>query len=697
MHRPILSAALLLALSVTFVPTPQALAQTPAPALQAQPTPSDTYLQGYLTMLEGDKLLKSKDFVGAYYKYRDSRNVFDSVHTTDPGWNPDIIDYRRRKIRESMEEVRKLEVERRAAGGEISDKGLIGNVKEADPNVPNKIRQVIPETDPAEAPRRTGDVMEEKIRALMSQISRLEKRNEEILKTLGAREEELRKASAERLESRKSEEALRKRLIDAESRLQTADASEKRKYKELLARISDLETALGDANKKLTEANEGREKLANDLRTAQETIRSVTAERDALRRDLSQTMELLSGGEGKAPQRLKLVEENDRLKAELEAAKAKMAQLSKEKDGDKVAIATLKQQVESVQESLAAVKQENEDYRQQIAALTSKLDATRALVENSGAMPGDISDSEAIAENEVLREVILNQLKQQARREAARKNLMDELGRQGVFDKLKELGVESEILLKSVNDMAAPMQLTREQREILTSTKVNELLTSADGKELFMVDDSAKATPTPDLPAPSTGARDKATLSTELKAYANSAEEHFRNGDYTSAENNFRKILVSEPQNVYALTNLGVTQLKQGQNDEACATLLKSLAYDYENDFTHFTRGVALLRSGRMEEAAEELYEGLKIKGTNSAAWHTLGLIANKQGRRSEARDCFLKAVELDPKCAEAHFNLAVLFTLGTPPQFDTARKHYRSAISAGAGRDKGLDKLLGI
>jgi Flp pilus assembly protein TadD len=695
MHRPLLSAALLLALSAPFTPTMSVLAQTaPAPALNAQPRPSDTYLEGYLKMLDGDKMLAAKDFVGAYYKYREAREVFDSVHATDPGWNPDIIDYRRRKIRESMEHARKLEVERRANGGEISEKGLIGSVKEA---VPRTTPQDIPESDPASAPRRTGDVMEEKMRTLMERIKYLEKRNEEIFKSLGVREEELRKASAERLESRKSEEALRKRLIEAQDRLQTADASEKRKHKELLARISDLESALTDANAKLAEANVAREKLQADLAAANTLNIELTKERDTLRKDLTQMMELLSGGDGKAPQKLKLVEENRRLKAELDAAKEKMTQLSKEKDADKAEIAALKSQVQTVQDSLAAMQQENEDYRQQIAALTSKLEATRALLESGGTLPGSISDNEAIAENEVLRQVILTQLKQQSRRDAARKNMMAELSKEGVFEKLHELGVESETLLRSVNAMAAPVELTREQRDILASTKVGELLSGPGGKEIIVISDSHQDIVGPDVPTHSTGAKDKEMLSTELKAYANAGEQHFQSGDFPAAENNFRKILVSEPQNVYALTNLGVTQIKLGSHEEASATLLKSLAYDYENDFTHYARGVALLHCGRMEEAGEELYEGLKINEANGPAWHTLGLLANKQGRRTEARDCFLKAVQFDPDCADAHYNLAVLYLTGNPQQPELARKHYRSALKAGAARNSDLDKLLGM
>ena len=61
------------------------------------------------------------------------------------------------------------------------------------------------------------------------------------------------------------------------------------------------------------------------------------------------------------------------------------------------------------------------------------------------------------------------------------------------------------------------------------------------------------------------------------------------------------------------------------------------------------------------------------------------------------AKQHFLKAVELDANCAEAHFNLAVIYSTIEPVDYDTARKHYRAALKSGAARDTGLDKLLGM
>jgi tetratricopeptide (TPR) repeat protein len=671
-------------------------AQAPS-AVRGQPSVSDTYLEGYMTMLEGDKLRKAKDFVGAYFKYRDARDTFDSVHAADASWNAEIVDYRRRKIRESMTEVKAEEEARVAGGGAPSPKGVIGSARNADPKAPLEIREAIPAQEAPSIPRTPTAVLEERNRALQAQIERLEKRNEQIFKSLGAKEEEARRTSQERLRSQANEKALKERLIEAETRLQTADKAEKRRHADLLKKVEELQTALNLANEKLATAVAERDQMATERDKAIMELKSMSAEVTTLRKERDQLMALMSGGDGvKGVEKSKMLEENRRLKLELAAAQEKMKTLSTEKESDKKEIAALKDQVQSVQESLATMQKENEDYRAQIASLAGKLESARqVLAETSDG--GGMSEGEAMAENNVLREIILQQLKQQSRREKARENLMAELQREGVFVKMKEMGVESDVLLRAVNEMAAPLEMTRDQRDILASTQVNKIISSADGKELIIVNNSNDSVPAPDAPPAVTGAADKAGLSTELKAYANAAEEHFAAGDFSSAERAFRKILTVEPQNVYALCNLGVAQLRLNNNEEAADTLMRAQAYNFDLEFPHFARGVALLRLGRFDDAVEELTDALKLNDKNAAAWHTLGLIAIKRGQREQAKENFLKAVALDSNCAEAHFNLAVIFATEATPQFDAARRHYKAAINSGAARDSGLDKLLGM
>jgi tetratricopeptide (TPR) repeat protein len=670
-------------------------AQPPAVRLQSGKSGvASLYLEGHTLMTEGEKLRERGEFAAAYYKMRDARDLFNAVYATDPSWNTEVVEMRRRKILEEMEKVRQLEIQRRAGGGAPSPAGLIGSVRT--PDIP--FTQPNPPEDDNAVPRPGQVVMEERMKALGQHIQKQEKRIEEILKSLGAKEEELRSTRAELLDSRTSEKQLRERLVEARDRVATADAAEKRRQKELITRTDQLQTALKEATDKLAAANQRTEEMAAELTKAYAEIKTITEERDTLRRERDQVTALLAGEDGgKAPGKLRILEENQRLKRELATAQGRMAELTGAQQKDQQEIASLREQLKSVQDSVLGIQQENEEYRQQIASLTMRLEATSKRLADSGAA-GTLPEQDAIAENQVLREIILQQLKQQARRERARQNLMDELNRDGVFAQLKEMGAESDKMLRAVNEMAAPVTLSKEQRDVLTSTQVSKLMTSADGRELFMVDDSAAPSQPLAIEAPEpNGAKDRAGLSPELKTHAITAEEYFRTGAFEDAENSFRRILTVEPQNVYALCNLGVTQLKLGKLEEASETLRKAQAYDFDTDFSHYLLGVSYLRQGKLDEAAGEIETGLKINPNQSAAWHTLGLILVKQGNRPTARAHFEKAVAVDPDCADAHFNLAVIFATSDPPDLETARRHYREAVRAGAVRDSALDKLLGV
>jgi hypothetical protein len=84
---------------------------------------SQLYLQGHLTMKDGSELENKKDFAGAYFKLREARDLFDEVFKTDPAWQPEIVEYRRTKIREDMERIRQMEIRRRGPDSPLSKEG----------------------------------------------------------------------------------------------------------------------------------------------------------------------------------------------------------------------------------------------------------------------------------------------------------------------------------------------------------------------------------------------------------------------------------------------------------------------------------------------------------------------------------------------------------------------------------------------
>ena len=677
----------------TLTPLPAQTPVAPAPAAASNAnSPSQLYLQGHLVMKDGTAKEAKGDFAGAYFKFRDARDLFDATSEADRTWQPEIVEFRRRKIREEMERVRKLEIKRRAEGGAPSPSGVIGSASSKDLS----IESAMPAGASGSPVRNTTVVMEERLRGMQAQIDALTKRNEETVQKLGSREEELRTARGGILDAKKAEKELRDALANAQTKIELAAPEAKRKNESLTKRVEQLEKQLGDAMNQLSAANGKSDALLADLEKAYGEIKERTRERDELKQERDQMESLLTSGEGgKAPEKLKILAENQRLKKELETAQATVTKLTAGSAADQKEIAALRGQLVSVQEQLAGFQQESEDYRRQILALTERLDATNKRLAETG--QGAVSEVEAGLENKVLREIILQQMKQQAKREAARRNIMDDLTREGVPESMKSIGIETERLLRALGEMAASPQMTKEQRGVLSNPSLDQFLLKNGVGELMMVQDS-KDLPqdgsAPESTAPAGEARSKEDLSPELKAYANAAEEQFHQGSFTEAENQYRKILLIEPMNVHALKNLGVVQVNQKNYPEAEKTIRKALAYDYDSGPAHYLLGVVYMRQNQMDEAVGEIGVGLKLDPNNANAHLTLGLIAGKRKQRSEAERHYKQAIALDSSCAQAHFNLAVLYA--TDEKLSLARQHYRLAIRHGASRDTRLDNMLG-
>jgi tetratricopeptide (TPR) repeat protein len=671
---------------------PAPAAANPRAALPDANAPSQLYLQGHLVMKDGTEKEGKGDFAGAYFKFKDARDLFDAAGEADRTWQPEIVEYRRRKIREDMERVRQLEIKRRAEGGAPSPSGIVGSASE-------KPLTIEPAKPAGSGPvRNTTVVMEERVRGMQAQIDALTKKNEEIFQKLGKREEELRSERKAVFEAKAAENALRKDLADAQTKIDTAAPEAKRKNEALTKRVADLEKQLNDSMTQLSAANGKTDLLLEELEKAYGQVKEITRERDEIKKERDQMVALLSGEGGKAPEKLKIIAENQRLKKELEAAQASIAKLTSEKDADQKEIASLKVQVSTMQEQITRFQQESEDYRQQIASLTGRLDETNKRLGEMGA--GAVSDVEASLENKVLREIILQQMKQQAKREAARRNVMDDLLKEGVLDSMKGLGVETERILRNLNEMAANSQMTREQRAVLSNSNLDQFLLQNGVGNMMMAQDSQElkdgATP-PASESPTGETRTKDELSPELKAYANAAEEFFTQQSYEDAANQYRKILMIEPMNVHALSNLGVVQVNQANYEEAEKTIKKALAYFYDNAPAHYLLGIIYMRQGRLDDAAEEIDASIKLNPqdpANSNSWLTLGLIAGQKKKMADAERYFKEAILLDPANAYAHFNLAVLYN--NDNKTSLARQHYRKAIENGASRDNTLEGMIG-
>src|SRR5438105_8557731 len=74
-----------------------------APALTAQSDdPSETFLKAYMTSQQGEKLEHENQFKAALAKYRFAGSLLDQLRKAHPDWQPAIVEYRGRKVSESI-------------------------------------------------------------------------------------------------------------------------------------------------------------------------------------------------------------------------------------------------------------------------------------------------------------------------------------------------------------------------------------------------------------------------------------------------------------------------------------------------------------------------------------------------------------------------------------------------------------------
>ncbi|MEW6271660.1 MAG: tetratricopeptide repeat protein [Thermodesulfobacteriota bacterium] len=155
-----------------------------------------------------------------------------------------------------------------------------------------------------------------------------------------------------------------------------------------------------------------------------------------------------------------------------------------------------------------------------------------------------------------------------------------------------------------------------------------------------------------------------------------------RTGDHAGAERLFRRGLELAPNDAEILNALGWTLFQAGRPADAVVEYERALAADPRHAKAHNNLALALVELGRLEDAASHFKASLEIE-PRAEIYSDYGFTMARMNRPREAFAAYRKALELDPDCASAHFNLAAALVLaGKLPE---AESHYRRAL---AGRD---------
>lgn len=447
-------------------------------------------------------------------------------------------------------------------------------------------------------------------------------------------------------------------------------------YRQAAQRLQAAEVAAKEASQKLADASlriTTLEKERNDLLAEKDT---AVKERDAAvkERDVLNTQNLGMKAEietlkKRAPASKEvqtIMAENERLKKELETVQQQVATLQTDVTRKDLEITQLKGQISSLQTEIVTLKQQSGSYQTQVAELTLQL-------KNLREGKPDLLTPELAKENQLLREVVMRQLRSQYRQQQAKELVLTELQKmEGVSEKLLE---QVEELRQS------RMTLTPDEEKLFSDPAVTEMLNGNPIQGMLI--------------ARAPQSEDQAKEAKSVETLLGKANEAFGAQKFAEAATLFEDALRADPKNTTALVGLGYARQRENKLSDAEAALKKCLVLDETNELAAFHLGVTHFKQQRWNDSTAAFEKALAKNPKNARARHYLGIISTKLNLLDRAEREFKTALAIDPNYGEAHFNLAVLYATWDPPKWDKAKAEYDEALKKGVTPDEALEKLL--
>ena len=709
-----------------------------APIVRAQSEdPSEVFLKAYMTSQQGEKLEHENNFRDALAKFRFAGSLLEELRKRHAEWQPAIVEYRSRKIGESILRVeakagtqKDLNATAPASGANILSPPLPEKAGSTQPNAellpprPGQDRAV------ATAPPPSDAVIQEATKRLRSRVEDLEaqlqkshgdltaaqKEKEVVAIQLQETNAKLVAAQKEAEKTKQAEQEVRDQLAKAQDslgKLQSSGKSDGKAQEVLRDEIAQLKKTLASAEASKASAEKEKEAANLQLADATKQLASVKQERDT-------AIAQLQGSKEAQDHVQTLIAENSNLKQKLANAEKTVREIGEDKPKKEQELADVKKQLEQLRQQLTASQKQNQDFEITIADLRSDLDEATAEVEKARLTGANADETARLTkENDMLRGIVMREREEEARRDQARKLMLAE------FDKLK---IKSDTLAQNIQLLAQPVaKLSNEELALLRQPVV----TISDGnptaiKASFAVakrtstvpvtinnsdakknsDDEERLPPAPEPttstnsttdnpPGPNVETTFQPGVPKELVPLAREAKENFDRGKYRAAERQYHDILEKSPNNLYSLSNLGVVLFRTGKLKAAELTLKKAITIAPKDEFSRTTLGIVFYRQSKFDEALTELTKALAINPKSATAHNYLGITASQKGWQEAAEKEMLAAIEVNPDYADAHFNLAVIYATSSPPSKELAKRHYTKATSLGAQPDPSLEKLL--
>ena len=691
--------------------------------------PSETFLKAYMTAQQGEKLERDNQFTRALAKYRLAGSLLEELKKAHSEWQPAIVEYRSRKISESILRVQSKSgtqqdlaatnappAETQPSPQRSSEPTVEVGPSKSKPSIivqpadqaspPPKEREA---TAPALAPpasdaaiknatRKLRDKVEQleaELQHSRSKVSEVEEEKEKLNSKLKESNSKLEQAQQELERTKGAEKNVRGQLAEAQAslkKIQETGNADMKAQAALKGEIVQLKQALAAAEEGRATAEKERDSQNAKLADANSQIAKISKERD-------DALGQLTGLKDSQHRVAVLLAENTELKEKLATAEQTVREVSEDKPKKAQELAGARKQLEDLRAQLAASEKQNKDFEVEVASLRSQLEDTSSQLEKAKLTGVNAEETAKLTrENQILRNIVVRERQEEARREQAKKLMLAE------FDKLK---IKSDTLNEQIALLAQPVtKLTDEELALLRQPVISisdESPNTVKASFTYAKPSTGNQPGGPIVETTDSAAPPEANLQngfkpnvpTDLMDIAKQAKENFDQGKYHAAERQYQELLTKSPNNLYSLSNLGVVYFRTGKLKAAELTLKKAVAIAPKDEFAHTTLGIVYYRQSKFDDALNELTKSLAINPKSAAAHNYLGITASQKGWQEAAEKEMLEAVAVKPDYADAHFNLAVIYATASPPSKELAKRHYTKATELGAEPDASLEKLL--
>ena len=574
----------------------------------------------------------------------------------------------------------------------------------------------------------------------MSKIAREAGTMPEQVKTLQAKLETEQKQSAEKAAAAREREDTLKGQIATLTKEKAESGTKPVELKALQAKL--------DAEQKAAVAETAKAKKREEDLKGQ--IASLTAERNDARLELARLKELNKDTD-------KLMADNASLLKKLGEAEKQIMAFKTDTGSRDTDIAALRRQIVETQKGFTASTEKNASLQTEIGELQKKVaEYSKQISGFKADKTASIEEKQKMeSENKLLQGIEMRVLQEDANRSIRKKMIQSEIGRLHIQSEVllqqinyftqpvvKLTAAERKLFKKPVFDVQDPNQLVAVKNDGGAGTEPPSAPpaaapeATAPGEKLTnplppLPDDPERTTAPPvkpiemakleppantvkpksgdELPvkdrgeaksgatgaSPGVGSVAGAKLPAEVKPLAEQAKQAFEREKFTDSEKLYDKALQVAPNNVYLLSNRAVVQFRMGKFKQSEESFKKALSVAPEDAFCWATLGIVYYSEEKFDEAVTALTKSLAINNKNPTAHNYLGITAAQKGWIEAAQKELETAIQLDPKYADAWFNLAVTHTLKQPPNKEEARKCYMKAIELGADKDVPMETQL--